>query len=394
MSDSEDDFMSDKFLVDAPSASEQTYSARRAAAQRKSAAKVAAHTAQQRPLREIEAERRKAGLARNLLADSDDEDEDEGEGRGKLAAKPKRTEGQSKAMGLMKAMGWTPGEALGRRRSASPPSKSRATEPSDPTNASSSSSGHAGIGARGRERAEPIRISMWAGRRGLAARTPSPPPLHKKESNLESLAADVERFRGRRGAEEEQRANERKAHKARELLVEFDTEKGVVFHPLHADPLNPGALPTPLRARLWPDATPPPSPPLDPATTRADPTAEPLKFRNEAERVRAQMRRDMLTTLGPNADDEDIRFSISVPERDEEKEALKQEAADEKAMDWDEVVSGTKRVLAMNAADNLAFLVSQLRNEHLFCFWCASKYASFEEMDAPGGCPGEEEDDH
>lgn len=56
----------------------------------------------------------------------------------------------------------------------------------------------------------------------------------------------------------------------------------------------------------------------------------------------------MLTTLGPNADDEDIRFSISLPERDEEKEALKQEAADEKAMDWDEVVSGTKRVLAMN----------------------------------------------
>lgn len=223
--------MSDKFLVDAPSASEQTYSARRAAAQRKSAAKVAAHTAQQRPLREIEAERRKAGLARNLLADSDDEDEDEGEGRRKLAPKPTRTQGQSKAVGLMKAMGWTPGEALGRRRSASPPSKSRATEPSDPTNASSSSSGHAGIGARGRERAEPIRISMWAGRRGLAARTPSPPPLHKKESNLESLAADVERFRGRRGAEEEQRANERKAHKARELLVEFDTEKGVVVSP-------------------------------------------------------------------------------------------------------------------------------------------------------------------
>lgn len=223
MSDSEEDFMSDKFLVDAPSASEQTYSSRRAAAQRRSAAKVAAHTAQQRPLREIEAERRKAGLARNLLADSDDDEEDEG--RKKLAVKPTRTQGQNKAMGLMKAMGWTPGEALGRRRSASPPSKP--TAPSDP---SSSTSGHAGIGARGRaERAEPIRISMWAGRRGLAARTPSPPPLNKrKESNLESLAADVEKFRGRRGAEEEQRSNERKAHKARELLVEYDKEKGVV----------------------------------------------------------------------------------------------------------------------------------------------------------------------
>jgi hypothetical protein len=48
----------------------------------------------------------------------------------------------------------------------------------------------------------------------------------------------------------------------------------------------------------------------------------------------------------------------------------------------------------MSAGEHLAYLVSQLRHEHTFCFWCGSKYASFEEMDGPGGCPGEDEDDH
>lgn len=242
MSDSEDDFMSDKFLVDAPTASEQTYSARRAAAQRKSAAKVAQHTAQQRPLREIEAERRRAGLARNLLADSDSDDQAEGSAspgersrggsRGGIVGdgRPGRTQGQSKALGLMKAMGWTPGEALGRRRSASPPTRSRPNDAASAGNGVEEEEGgmRRGLGSSSR-RAEPLRISLWAGRKGLSARTPSPPPLDKrKEKNLETLAADVEKFRGRRGAEEEQRANERKAHKARELLVEFDKEKGVV----------------------------------------------------------------------------------------------------------------------------------------------------------------------
>lgn len=85
-------------------------------------------------------------------------------------------------------------------------------------------------------------------------------------------------------------------------------------------------------------------------------------------------------------------------------------------IDWKEMVSGTKKVLAMDvrtqprpsqvsppltriklmqqSETHLRFLLSQLRNEHLYCLWCATKYSSFEEMDGPGGCPGEDEDDH
>lgn len=166
--------------------------------------------------------------------------------------------------------------------------------------------------------------------------------------------------------------------------------------------MDPLSLPRPLQARLWPDATPPPSPP----PPVRDPTAEPLRVTSEAERVRAQMRRDMLTAM-PDADEgDDIKFGVPRPSADPEKEALRRELDDEKSMDWDAVLAGTKRVLAMNvgasrgdvltlqAADNLAFLTSQLRTEHLFCFWCAARYGSWEEMNAEGGCPGEDEDDH
>lgn len=58
----------------------------------------------------------------------------------------------------------------------------------------------------------------------------------------------------------------------------------------------------------------------------------------------------MLTSLGSTSGEEDIRFSIAVPEKDAEKEALQKEEEEEKSMDWDQVVSGTKRVLAMNVS--------------------------------------------
>lgn len=71
------------------------------------------------------------------------------------------------------------------------------------------------------------------------------------------------------------------------------------------------------------------------------------------------MRRDMLSTLGGD-DEGDIRFSISIPERDAEKEALKEESELEKQMDWDEVGSGTKRVLAMNVSSRFPLRTAPL----------------------------------
>jgi hypothetical protein len=139
------------------------------------------------------------------------------------------------------------------------------------------------------------------------------------------------------------------------------------------------------------------------------------KYVSEAEKLRERMRRDMLSEV--KEEDEDGLLGLSKPEVKKAKagEEAEQVLLDEDCgVDWNEQVSGTKRVLAMDVsghrirmlctfargmliaqpATHLRFLVSQLRHEHFFCFWCAYKYASYEEMDGTGGCPGEDEDDH
>jgi hypothetical protein len=140
MSDSEDDFMSDKFLVDV--AQEMTYSARRSKAQLHGLRKVQAHNARNLPRKQEEEVRRRAGLNKSLFDDSDEDEAPKGgigsasRSAASSSAAPKKDAGQAKALDLMKKMGWSVGESLGRRRSASP--ERRKTD-------------------------EPIRVSMWAG---------------------------------------------------------------------------------------------------------------------------------------------------------------------------------------------------------------------------------------
>ncbi|WOO81534.1 G patch domain-containing protein 11 [Vanrija pseudolonga] len=386
MSDSEDDFMSDKFLVEAPTAN-KTYSQRRSHAALKAERKVRADNAA--PRREEEAARRHAGLNTSLF-DTPAQPEAGGSG-------------QAKAMGLMMKMGWKVGEGLGRRRSASPERAPKAAAYDD-------DAPRAGLGARQADtaggRAEPIRISMWAGRKGLAARSPSPPPLlNPRRTNPDylaperhaALAADADAFRGRRGADSAAKKAERDAGKARALLQEMDEARGVKFHPLWAQPGNPAALPRELLRLIYPDevSSRSASEELEEVPLPV-PVAASARENNmsAAERLRAQMRRDMLSDLGGGeGEDEDIRFGVAPPKDDDEDKPAPA-GADEAEIDWPSLVSGTKRVLSLTPQEHLAFLVSQLRTEHLFCFWCGSKYASFEEMDGPGGCPGEDEDDH
>ncbi|KAK4683583.1 hypothetical protein P7C73_g6656, partial [Tremellales sp. Uapishka_1] len=230
---------------------------------------------------------------------------------------------------------------------------------------------------------------MWAGRKGLSAREPTPPPLPPTGSNpdyldpakLARLGKQTESFRERQRREFEEKEIGRKEWKARERLIEFDQAGGIKFHPLHVMPADPlQTLPRPLLRLIYPAQISPegetaPLPPIE--SFAAD------KNMSAAERLRAEMRRDMLGDVG------DVE-EVSVEKVKEEQER----GEEEEGVDWEDLVSGTKRVLSMEPAEHLAFLVSQLRNEHLFCFWCASKYASFAEMDGSGGCPGEEEDDH
>jgi hypothetical protein len=137
--------MSDKFLVDVPQ--ETTYSSRRAKAQLAGQRRGQAHNARDAPLKEREEQRRREGLNRSLFDEEGDGEAPRGglgsstQGAGTSVPKP-RDAGQAKAMDFMKKMGWSVGESLGKRRSASPERKNNDKQPKP---------------------AEPIRISMWAG---------------------------------------------------------------------------------------------------------------------------------------------------------------------------------------------------------------------------------------
>ncbi|WVQ94927.1 hypothetical protein IAU59_002013 [Kwoniella sp. CBS 9459] len=475
MSDSEeDDFMSDKFLLDLPSTTStgsrsssnnhkiqsQSYTEKRHAQALKSMRKGQANN--KIPLKLLEEQRRREGLNTSLFdqhlaaAPGSGSDSSGGQATGSVAKNgltgTGARAGTNKAMGMMMKMGWKAGEGLGKKRSPSPeiPSKrakldsasdshdngnlnhhprggidSSSASASEPSASPIFSEGNTSKGNTNANtkasggRIEPIRISMWSGRKGLgaSAREPSPPPLPPSTSNrdpdaldprkLERLGRETEGFRERQRNEWTVKERERKGTAAREKLVALNGESGIKFHPLHILPFDPlSTLPKPLLRLIYPSQAFSPSPSAGPEPGHA---AEPIvayKDRSNlsaAEKMREQMRRDMLSDLhGDDIDDDDeegvVRFGI-LPDDSSVKREIKDVKATEGENDlsgvkWEEMISGAKRVLAMDPETYLNFVVDQLRHEYLFCFWCAYRYKSYEEMEGFGGCPGEEEDDH
>lgn len=155
MSDSEDDFMSDKFLVEAPAA-QKSYSARRDASLLKG---------------------QRAGQAKNLLSTKAREEQQRREGLNtSLFEKPDHQQasgsGGGKAMAMMMKMGWKVGEGLGKQdkeaETASASTSKRKAEVEDGGDEGEEGP-RGGIGSSSRKapRTEPIRISMWSGRGDL-----------------------------------------------------------------------------------------------------------------------------------------------------------------------------------------------------------------------------------
>ncbi|WWC72246.1 uncharacterized protein I206_106208 [Kwoniella pini CBS 10737] len=404
MSDSEEDFMSDKFLLEIPSGSSsssksKTYSEKRNIDQLKSMRK--GQSKNQIPLKQLEEQRRKEGLSKSLFdqqSNVNPTNSNIGGGGGGVA------------LNMMQKMGWNIGESLGKKRSSESliSSNSHLKRPKFlPGDEEDEIPKKSNI-------IEPIRISMWNGRRGLQAKSPSPPPSLPKNlsgrdpdsldiEKLERLNKETDDFRTRQRREYNEKEKERKGRAAREKLKTFDEEKGIKFHPLHIIPWLPlQTIPRPLLKLIYPSQAFSPSPSPPPQTTAVEGYEKESNL-SAAEKLREQMRRDMLSTLksDANSDDDDeeglVRFGIIKEDDDglEEGKKLERKYEDEFAgVDWNDQVNGAKRVLAMDPEIYLQFVVDQLRNEHLFCFWCSYKYNSFEEMDGVGGCPGSEEDDH
>lgn len=142
MSEDEDDYLSDKFLVDAAAAaSAKTYSDRRKEAQRLAAIKNEQNRKKSR--RELEQESREEGLRKSLFERAKDEEETRG--------------APSKALSMMMKMGFQPGQALGKQDDGVVASASQTPEPAsadEPAAPRPSTAGH---------RLEPLPLNEWQG---------------------------------------------------------------------------------------------------------------------------------------------------------------------------------------------------------------------------------------
>ncbi|KAJ9117532.1 hypothetical protein QFC22_004382 [Naganishia vaughanmartiniae] len=259
------------------------------------------------------------------------------------------------------------------------------------------------------------------------------------------LDSEADEFRRRRAGKEEGRRVEGMQWKARGLLKQFDEENGIKVCPFFPISLPLGAVLTVSFVRfvhhvyhislssflplviqkfhpLWTIPSAPettiPRPLLrliDPTTAHhldllddGNPASEQQaqarvqgradeENMDEAGRLREQMRRDALVELDADDEANDAqeaparprkgKVSGSVPAHDDAE-------LDDEQVDWASFVPGVQRVLAMSPSEHLTYLVSSLRADHLYCFWCAARYGSVQEMEGPGGCPGEEEEDH
>jgi hypothetical protein len=218
MSDSEDDFMSDKFLVEAPTA-QKSYSARRDASLLKG---------------------QRAGLAKNMQSTKAREEQQRREGLNtSLFEKPDLQQasgsGGGKAMAMMMKMGWKVGEGLGKQDADSSASTSKRKVEDEAEDEDEAPRGGIGASSRKAPRTEPIRISMWSGRKGISARDPTPPPMPTSNKNpdllddrkMARLGQATDQFRERQKMTFAERDEERKEFKARDLLIGYDAERGI-----------------------------------------------------------------------------------------------------------------------------------------------------------------------
>lgn len=218
MSDSEDDFMSDKFLVEAPAA-QKSYSARRDASLLKG---------------------QRAGLAKNMQSTKAREEQQRREGLNtSLFEKPDLQQasgsGGGKAMAMMMKMGWKVGEGLGRQDDEPSASTNKRKVENEGEDGEEAPRGGIGSSSRKAPRTEPIRISMWSGRKGISARDPTPPPIPTSNKNpdllddrkMARLGQATDQFRERQKKTFAERDEERKEFKARDLLINYDAERGI-----------------------------------------------------------------------------------------------------------------------------------------------------------------------
>ncbi|KAI0773935.1 hypothetical protein C8Q74DRAFT_797877 [Fomes fomentarius] len=390
MSDEEDDYLSDKFLIEAAPASSssapKTYVDRRKETLRRAAQKNEENRKKSR--REREREAREEALNRSLFERAQEEAKESGQ--------------QNKALAMMLKMGFKPGKALGKDESeehytaaSASGSRSRSTGDADEDGDGDGEAKarpaslprvderevepvRAGIGARpahdalevaaqesAAHRKVPLALNEWQGKTGIGLRKrAASPSASERLAKMAKMAEDRTHgdFRDRARQEYEERRAVGRLHPAQRTCATLDEK----FNVLWLNPESPETFPAGL---------------LDALDEPALVTSIQKHHANQSieGRLRAKMQADALQPLKSSLEDVDADDSA-------EKVGLPKSPYSEE--DLQEAV----QFLRLGAQDRLTLVLDYLRRKYAYCFWCGTQYDDAEDME--NNCPGPNEDAH
>ncbi|KAI0721874.1 hypothetical protein C8T65DRAFT_565447 [Cerioporus squamosus] len=387
MSDEEDDYLSDKFLVEAAAASSssasKTYADRRKEALRQAALKNEQNRTKSRRERELEA--REEALNRSLFERAQEETQESGQ--------------QNKALAMMMKMGFKPGQALGKddelaalggRGGARIGLGSRIAKTADEeppalpqVQEKEAEPVRAGIGARPAHdavesamkqegpsrRTIPLAINEWEGKKGIGTRKrAASPSAPERLAKMAKMAEDRTHgsFRDRAKQEYEERRANGRLRPAQRTCVTLDEKAGIHFNVLWLNPESPETFPEGLLDALD-----------DPALV-ASIQRHQVDYSLEG-RLRAKMQADALRPLKSSLDDVDADDSAEKPEL-------------RKSPYSEEELQEAVQFLKLGAQDRLTLVLDYLRRKYAYCFWCGTQYEDAEDME--NNCPGPDEDAH
>ncbi|KII95345.1 hypothetical protein PLICRDRAFT_121060 [Plicaturopsis crispa FD-325 SS-3] len=345
----EDDYLSDKFLVETanPPPAPKTYAERRKEAERQARIKNEENRLKSR--RQLELESREEGLSKSLFERAKEE-----ESAGLVSG--------NKALSMMMKMGFTPGQALGKVE----PQDAKA--PSGTPEAERSGTSPEPSTSKLKHKIEPLPINEWTGKKGIGlgkrARSPtSAERVAKMAKMAESASHDT--FRDRTRQEYEERRAEGRLGPAQRTCVTLDEKNGKQFNVLWLNPKDTGSFPEGLVDAL------------------SEQNYHALLVASELQRARddvqARLRRQMQEDALQPLDDLDEPPAIPIPSVSEDKFSA-------------ETVAEVAQFLRLNAQDRLHLVLSYLRDKYAYCFWCGTQYDDVDEMEEK--CPGADEDAH
>ena len=404
MSDDEDDYLSDKFLIaEAPKSVPKptTYSEIRKVAARDS--ELRQEQGKRKSRHQIEKENREEALSKSLFQREEEE-------------KALGLSSGSKALSMMMKMGFQPGQSLGAE------SNSRSGDVAEDEASSSRENSAADERPAGHSKV-PLPLHEWSGKKeaGIGVRKrPASPLSHDLVAKMAKMNEEKDKtsFRDRAREQYLERQASGRLGPAQRTCVSLDEKNGQTFNVLwldldHHDTFPPGLMdamlaPSPIghdeatdAANLQPslgntskssDTEQPPAPEAPASSTTAVPSREASKagigMKSMEAQLKRQMQEDSLQPMKSLEDDLDAQGD----QRTRLGSSGAQESPEVPIVFTQGQIQEAIQFLRFNVQDRLTLVLEYLRNRYAYCFWCGTKYASQEEMASE--CPGETEEEH